>query len=105
MRLTITARHTQVPPMLEELLRSKVEKLERFGHKLLSIHAIFGRERYFYTAEITLVAKGLNLVGKAKDRQDMLTCMEEALMKVKEQLHRRESKRVERLRRLAMHRP
>lgn len=91
--------------MLEELLRSKVERLERFGHKLLGLHAIFGRERYLYTAELTLTAKGLALVGRAKDRHDILTCMEEALMKLKEQLRRHESKRVERMRRLAPHRP
>ena len=101
MRLTITARHIQLPPLLEDLLRSKVEKLEKFGHQLLSAHAIFGKERYFFTAELTLSIKGLTLVGKAKDRADILTCMEEALHKLKEQLHRHESKRLERLRRLA----
>ena len=96
----MTARHIEVPPLLEELLTSKVEKLERFGHKLLGVHAIFGKERYFYTAELTLSGKGLNLVGKAKDRQDILTCMEEALMKLSAQLRRREEKRVEMRRRV-----
>ena len=95
MRVTITARHIEVSPLLEELLRSKVDKLERFGHKLIALHAIFGQEKYFYTTELTLSAKGVTLVGKAKDRRDILTCMEEALMKLKEQLRRRESRLVE----------
>jgi len=101
MRLTVTARHIPLPPLLEDLLRSKVDRLERFGHKLLSLHAIFGKERYFYTAELTLSVKGLTLVGKAKDRADILTSMEQALHKLKEQLERHESKRADRLRRLA----
>lgn len=104
MRVTLTARHIEIPPLLTDLLRAKVDKLERFGHKLLSLHAIFGRERYFYTAELTLAAKGLNLSAKAKDRKDLLTCMEEALMKLKEQLDRREAKLQER-RRHVLHRP
>jgi len=101
MRITITARHIEVPPLFQELLLSKLQKLDHFGHKVLGLHAIFGRERYFYTAELTLTAKGLNLVGKAKDRRDLLTCMEAALMKLKEQLRRHESKQLEKRRRAA----
>jgi len=101
MRVTITARHIEIPDTLEEMLVAKLEKLERFGHKLIGLHAIFGREHYLYTAELNLSAKGLTLVGKAKDERDLLTCMEAALMKLKEQLRRRESKRLGRLRRQA----
>lgn len=104
MRITITARHIEVPAYFQELLLAKLPKLEHFGHQILGLHAIFGRERYFYTAELTLTIKGLTLVGKAKDQRDLLTCMEEALMKLKEQLRRHESKRASRRRRVA-HRP
>lgn len=104
MRLVITARHIQIPELLEEMLRAKAEHLERFGHKLNSLHAIFDREKYLYTAEITLSAKGMSLVGKAKHPKDLLTCMEEALARIQVQLKRREEKRVERLRRRVPHR-
>ena len=105
MRVRITARHIVVPENFKELLITKLEKLEHFGHEILGLHAIFGKERYFYTAELTLTTKGLALVGKAKDQRDLLTCMESALMKLKEQLRRDESKRVEKRRRSAPHRP
>lgn len=101
MRLRITARHIEVPPLLQELIQSKVDKLDKFGHKLLGLHVILGREKYFYTAELTLSTKGLVLVGKARDRRDLLTCMEQAVMKLKEQLRRHESKMVEKRRRAA----
>lgn len=101
MRITITARHVEVPEFFRELLLNKLQKLEHFGHKILGLHAIFGRERYYYTAELTLTAKGLAFVGKAKDQRDLLTCMEEALTKLKEQLRRHESKQVEQRRRAA----
>ena len=100
MRITVTARHSEISPLLKELLLSKVEKLERFGHKLISLHAIFDQEKYFYTAELTLAGKGTTFVARAKDRKDLLTCMEGALMKLKEQLCRRESKLIERNRRV-----
>jgi len=105
MRITVTARRIELPPWAQDLLRSKVEKLERFGHQLVALHAIFGKERYNYTVEMTLSVKGATLVGKAKASHDLLTCMEEALWKLKEQLRRRESKRLELLRRRAVHRP
>ena len=104
MRVTITARHIPVPDPLKELLERKVLKLEHFGHKLMSIHAILGREKYQYTAELTLFARGFTLVGKSKGDGDLLTCVEEALMKLKHQLQRREEKRVESRRRVP-HRP
>ena len=104
MQVNITSRHIEIPDTLKELLESKAGKLERFGHQLISLHAIFGRERYLYTAELTLKAKGFVLAGHAKESSDLLTCMEEALMKLKEQLRRREEKRATRLRHEARHR-
>ena len=105
MQLKITARHMEMPPLLEEMLRTKVGKLERFGHKLNSVHAIFGKDRYLYTAELSLMAKGFAVVGKSSHPKDLLTCMEEALEKVEHQLQRREDKQVEETRRRAPHRP
>jgi ribosomal subunit interface protein len=99
MRITVTARHTEVPRSVKELLENKTEKLEKFGHKLIKLHAIFDKEKYNYTTELTLHAKGILFVGKAKNRRDFLTCMEEAVMKLKEQLRRHESKLVEKRRR------
>ena len=100
MRVTVTGRQrVELPPLLQDMLQAKVEKLEKFSHKILGVHAIFGREKYYYTAEVTLSTKGMLLVGKAKDERDLLTCMEQALMKLKEQLRRHESKLVEKRRR------
>ncbi len=104
MRITVTARHTEVPSSVKQLLESKIEKLEKFGHKLIKLHAIFDKEKYNYTAELTLFGKGISFVGKAKNRRDFLTCMEEAVMKLKEQLRRHESKMMEKRRRLARRR-
>ena len=105
MKITITARHTEVPPLAEQMLRTKVEKLERIGRKITSVHAIFGREKYLFTAELTLATKGANMVGRAKHKSDLLTCIEEAIGKVETQLKRKEDKQVDRLRRRAPHRP
>lgn len=105
MKIVITARSMEVPPLAEEMLRTKLEKLERFGHKLTSAHAIFGREKYLFTAELTLATQGAGLVGRAKHKSDLLTCIEEALGKLEIQLKRKEDKREDLLRRRAPHRP
>ena len=101
MQVEITSRHIPLPATAEELLRSKVQKLERFGHQLIRVHAIFDKEKYWYTTELTLSVKGGTLVGKARHPKDLLTCMEDALAKVIQQLKRREAKeRLEKRRRV-----
>ncbi len=104
MQIAITGRHIEVPDNLEELLSAKLERLNRYDQKLISLHAIFSKEKYFYTAEFTLAAKGLTLAAKAVSPVDLLTCAEMALAKLKHQLVSREKKRVERRRRVS-HRP
>jgi len=105
MQITITARHAEVPALAEEMLRAKAERLDRLGHKLSGLHAIFDREKYLYTAELTLSTKGARLVGRAKHPTDLLTCMEEALAKLERQLQRRQEKQVGQARRRVPHRP
>lgn len=104
MKLTITGRHLEIPETLEGMLRAKVEHLQRFGHKLNNVHAIFDRQKYLYTVELTLSAKGLALVGRATHKKDLLSCMEEALAKVEAQLKRRDDKRTQEQRRRVPHR-
>ncbi len=99
MRIIITGRHVVISPLLKEMCESKVEKLEKYGHKLNSLHAIFGKEKHLYTVELTLSIPGMTLVGHAKDSTDFLTAMEQALNKLKRQLRRHESKLVEKRRR------
>ena len=104
MQVTVTARHTELPKLVEEMLRTKLEKLERFGDKLIAVHAIFDQQKYLYTAELTLSIKGLTLVGKAENKGDLLTCMEDAVHKLKQQLKHRQEKRLSSRRRVP-HRP
>ena len=105
MKITITARKMEVPPLADQMLRTKADRLERFGHKILSVHAIFGKEKYLFTTELTLATKGANLVSRAKHKSDLLTCIEEAVDKLETQLKRKEDKQLELLRRRTLHRP
>ena len=99
MKVTITARHMELPASVVQMLEVKADKLEKFGHKLIDLHAIFDKEKYNYTVELKVFAKGVALVAKAKDPKDLLTCLEEALMKIREQLRHHESKMAEKRRR------
>ena len=101
MRIMLTARHIEVPEMIKTFLESKLRKIEKYGHKITGLHAILDREKYLYTTELTLFAKGMTLVGRAKHGKDLLTCVERALDKLKSQLERHEAKRMEKNRRAA----
>ncbi len=105
MKITITARKTEVPPLAEKMLREKAEKLEKFGHTPLSLSAVFDKEKYLYTVELTLDVKGARLVSHASHKTDLLTCIEEALSKLETQLERREDKKVDEVRRRTAHSP
>ena len=105
MKITVTVRHTEVPALAEKMLRAKAQKLEKFGHLLRSLSAVFDKEKYLYTVELTLDVKGARLVGRAKHKLDLLTCIEEALSKLETQLERREDKQIDELRRRVPHRP
>ncbi len=105
MKITVTARHMEVPPLAEQMLRSKVEKLEHFGHKLIALHAILGKEKYLYTVELNLSIKGTALVGKAKHDSDLLTAIEWAVAKIERQLIKKEDKDLDEVRRRTAHRP
>ncbi len=105
MKIKVTVRHTEVPALAETMLREKIQRLDKVGHQLRSLHAIFDKEKYLYTVELTLDAKGAPLVARAKHKTDLLTCIEEALSKLETQLERREDKKVDEVRRRAPHRP
>ncbi|PIQ81810.1 MAG: ribosomal subunit interface protein [Candidatus Omnitrophica bacterium CG11_big_fil_rev_8_21_14_0_20_64_10] len=104
MQITITTRHkTKLPEAVRELAESKILKLDRFGHKIVSTHLIVEVQKYMATAELILYAKGFNLVSKVSRKADLLTVVEEACAKLKTQLSRREAKRVQSARRRAAH--
>lgn len=105
MKITVTRRHLEVPALAEKMLREKAGKLEKFGHQLLSLAAVFDKEKYLYTVELALDVKGARLVARAKHKSDLLTCIEEALSKLETQLERREDKKVDEVRRRTAHRP
>ena len=104
MKITITARNMEVPPLAQQMLRSKADRLDRFG-KITSVHAIFGKEKYLFTAELTLSAKGIRVVSRAKHKTDLLTCIEEAVTKLETQLDRHDHKLKDEARRRTVHRP
>ena len=104
MRIEITARHMVLPESVQEMLRTKLQKLERLDEKIVSIHAIFGKEKHLFTVELTLAGKGLRLAAKGKHSKDLLTAMEQALEKIERQLKKEEKKKRVESRRRVEHR-
>ncbi len=101
MRIEVTARHLVLPETVQEMLHAKLEKLSRLDEKILSVHAIFGKQKYLFTVELTLAGRGLRLVAKGSHAKDLLTAMEQALAKIERQLKKEEKKRTESRRRTA----
>lgn len=86
MKIQITGKNMKMDAATKEFITRKVEKLETYSPKLVESHVILKKEKYLFTAEITLVAGHLYAVGRGKDKGSLLTAVEQALSRVSVQL-------------------
>lgn len=71
---------------MREWVFRKVSKLEKYAPRLVESHAILKREKYFYVAELTLVAKHLYVYGEGWDKDNIYTAIDLACARVAKQL-------------------
>ena len=85
MQISITTRHFEVNEQIKKYLSDKVEKLEKYFSKIISVRAILIKESYRYNVEIALSAKNMQLVAKETE-QDIHSAIDLALHKLEKQL-------------------
>jgi len=87
MQITITTRHFEAEERTKKYLSDKIEKLEKYFSKIISVKATLIKEGYRYIAEIALSAKDMQLVAKESE-QDLHAAIDLALHKIEKQLMR-----------------
>jgi len=85
MQVSITTRHFEANEQVKNYLTEKLEKLEKYFSKIVSIKATLVKEGYRYIAEVNLSAKDMQLVAK-EESEDMHSAIDFALHKLEKQL-------------------
>jgi ribosomal subunit interface protein len=93
MRMTITARHTEVSDDLRKRARDLVERLARVAPRPENAQVIFGDDHDVAVVELRLhVARGAVLVGRA-EATDHRSALDRAAARVRRQLDKSPAKR------------
>ncbi len=71
---------------IKSWVHRKVGKLERYAPRLVESHVILKKEKYFYVAEITLLASRLRAYGEGKDKENLYTAIDWACERMVKQL-------------------
>ena len=66
--------------------QEKIEKFEKYAPRLVESHVILKKEKYLYTAEMTLLAKNLRAYGEGQSKENIYTAIDQAASRVEKQL-------------------
>lgn len=89
MRLDLTGRNVDITPALRQLLTRKLSRLERLlQDSAVSAQVVLRRERYRHITDITLHARGDNILSGMGTATDWNDSVAEAIEKITQQAQR-----------------
>ena len=86
MEIRITGKNIAVTDGVKEWVDRKVSKLEKYAPRLVESHVILKKEKHFYVAEVTTLAKHLRVYGEGRDKENLYTAIDWACDRVVKQL-------------------
>ena len=92
MKLTITAKHVELPSALKQHIEEKIEKLDKFQIKIVEAHMVLTKEKYLYVAEIKVLAKRLQLFIKENAETNFYEAVDKVIHKMEVQLGKHKDK-------------
>jgi len=95
MDIITTARHFDLTPGIRDHARKRIEKLERYLGGVEDVHVILTTEKHRRIAEISLRARGTEVVGR-DESDDMITSIDRVVDRIERQLQRLRARRRDR---------
>lgn len=86
MEIQITGKGLEITGGIKEWVFRKVSKLERYVPRLVESRVILKREKYFYVAEITSLARQLYVYGEGRHKTNLYAAIDRACERVEKQL-------------------
>lgn len=83
-----SGRNLEITEGMKEHCLEKLSRLEHYGRQLVEAHVILEKQKYFYTAEIALLAKHLKAVGKDKSKENIFAAFDLAFAHIEKQFKR-----------------
>jgi putative sigma-54 modulation protein len=79
-------KNLKVTEGMKEHFRDKLVKLEKYASRLIESHVVLKKEKHYFEAEITLLAKNLRAFGDGRSKENIFTAIDEAYDRVEKQL-------------------
>ena len=86
MEIRITGKNMGVTEGIKDWIFRKASKLEKYVPRIVESHVIVKKEKYFYVAEITLLARHLRVYGEGRAKDNLYTAIDLACERVAKQL-------------------
>ena len=91
MKISVTFRNAEGEPWQKEYVEERLNKLKKYIDNPVDARVILSVEKFRNTAEINLMANGLNVNGREEDK-DMHLAIDNAIEKIERQLKKRKEK-------------
>ncbi len=91
MKISVTFRNSEGEEWQKEYAEERLNKLKRYIDDPVDAHVILSVEKFRNTAEINLMANGLNINSKEEEK-DMHLAIDNAIEKIERQLKKRKEK-------------
>lgn len=91
MKISVTFRNAEGENWQKEYVEERLKKLKKYIDNPVDARVILSVEKFRNTAEINLMANGLNVYGKEEEK-DMHLAIDNAIEKIERQLKKRKEK-------------
>lgn len=91
MKISVTFRNTEGENWQKEYVAEKLDKLNKYMDNPVDARVILSVEKFRNTAEINLLADGLNINSKEEEKE-MVLAIDNAIEKIERQLKKRKEK-------------
>lgn len=91
MKISLTFRNTEGEEWQNQYVQERLQKLKKYVDNPVDAHVILSVEKFRNTAEIRLMANGLNINSREEDK-DMHLAIDNAIEKIERQLKKHKEK-------------
>lgn len=86
MDIRVTGKNMTVTEGMREHLKEKLAKFGKYAPRLVESHVILKKEKYLFTAEVTLLAKNFRAYGEGSAKENVFAAIDKAEVRVEKQL-------------------
>jgi len=90
-QVNVTFRHMDASDALKNYVKDKAEKVDKYLHPPVDLHAVLSIEKFIHHADITVNASGIQLRSTEKS-EDMYSSIDLAMDKIESQARKHKEK-------------